>query len=34
MLREENFTPEKTYTMDSQMVTPQNAAELYAKNGS
>ncbi len=34
MLRDPAFKPEKTYTMDSQMVTPQNAAELYAKSGS
>ena len=31
MLRDPNFVPEKTYTMPSTMVTPQNAAELYAK---
>lgn len=32
MLREPGFKPEKTYTMASQMVTPENAAELFAKS--
>ncbi|MBA3775330.1 MAG: substrate-binding domain-containing protein [Betaproteobacteria bacterium] len=32
MLRGPAFKPEKTYTMDSQMVTPENATELYQKS--
>jgi len=31
ILREPDFVPEKEYVMESQMVTPDNAAELYAK---
>ncbi len=31
ILREPGFRPEKTYTIESAMVTPENAAEFYAK---
>jgi ribose transport system substrate-binding protein len=31
MLHDPSFVPDKTYTMPSTMVTPENAAELYAK---
>lgn len=33
MMREPGFTPEKTYVIDSQMITPENAAEIYKKLG-
>ena len=31
IMRDPNFKPEKTYTMPSQIVTPENAKELYEK---
>lgn len=31
ILRDPAFIPEKTYTMDSAMITPENAAEMYEK---
>lgn len=31
ILREPDFTPEKSYTMESEIVTPDNAAEMYKK---
>jgi ribose transport system substrate-binding protein len=31
LLREPNFRPEKQYNMDSEMVTPANAAEIYKR---
>ena len=34
MLHDPNFTPEKAYTMQSKMVTRENAAELYAMSSS
>jgi ribose transport system substrate-binding protein len=33
IMRDPNFKPEKTYTMPSQIVTPENAKELYEKAG-
>jgi ribose transport system substrate-binding protein len=31
LLHDSTFKPEREYTLDSVMVTPQNAAEMYAK---